>query len=541
MLSFEEVSKRLFAYLHLRFRHRLKIDPDAPLDRYLPSEKARLRLIESVNKLPWVVLGRMQLPARDYLTLAAVALALYRSQPRTTRGWRQQEGKPRTAKKAKKAAKKGVKKAAKKTLMTPVFSKLSGEQRTAPKKAPATGGAGRPRLARGIRYLGRSFEPNDFPELSHFREPHHFDKLYKLKEGSGSDGAVSSPAPPGPPPPPVEIANDDAATRKDLTYTVWFGTSRQPNDASDYRKGFSGKRDTQIHFGFCNVFVPESHLIGSTGSRWWKRLLKGVDDRLKLTNIKGLKESKFWEGVKSELQRLRISDREAVIFIHGYNVSFEDAALRAAQLGTDLSVRGCMAFFSWPSRGKTSLYANDEATIEASEAYIAQFLTDFAERSGASKIHIIAHSMGNRGVLRAVNRIATAAARSTGKVFDQIILAAADVDADTFKQLYKAYNKISRRTTLYASAKDRAVGLSNWLHGYDRVGLTPPVTVLPGIDTVVVTNADVTMLGHGYVAESRGILTDIHALIKNGTPPYKRFGLQARAVHDGLKYWIIGA
>jgi esterase/lipase superfamily enzyme len=40
------------------------------------------------------------------------------------------------------------------------------------------------------------------------------------------------------------------------------------------------------------------------------------------------------------------------------------------------------------------LYANDEATIEASEPYIAQFLTEFAQRSSASKIHIIAHSMG---------------------------------------------------------------------------------------------------------------------------------------------------
>ena len=39
----------------------------------------------------------------------------------------------------------------------------------------------------------------------------------------------------------------------------------------------------------------------------------------------------------------------------------------------------------------------------------------------------------------------------------------------------------------------------------------PPTLVLPGIDTVNVTNADLTMLGHGYVAEARDVLIDMHA------------------------------
>ncbi|QQO16054.1 alpha/beta fold hydrolase [Bradyrhizobium diazoefficiens] len=508
MLSFEEILKRLIA--HLRRRGRFEnIDPNLPLSRYLSKEQTRL-LIEEVRHLPWIQSGKMQLHQRAPTTLAAMALDLYQSQPQRTRIGSLPKGKARASKKAKKAAKKAVKKAAPKSATR------------VPRKATKPA---RPRVYdRGDSQDQASVDPG---------EP------YQMPESSDS-GATSSPAPASPPPLPEEATAGDAITRKDLTYSVWFGTNRKPNDASDYGKGFSGSRDSRMHLGVCKVFVPESHMIGSTGSSWWKRLIKGADDRLKLSDIKALAEAEFWADVTLQLQRLRISDREAVIFIHGYNVSFEDAAIRAAQLGTDLSVRGCMAFYSWPSRGKTSLYSNDEATIEASEQYIAQFLTDFAQRSGASKIHIIAHSMGNRGVLRAVNRIATAAARRTGKAFDQIILAAPDVDADTFKQLYEAYGKISRRTTLYASAKDRAVGLSNWLHGYDRVGLTPPVTVLRGIDTVVVTNADVTVLGHGYVAESRGVLTDIHMLIKHGAPPSKRFGLQAQSQGD-LKYWLIGA
>ena len=230
-----------------------------------------------------------------------------------------------------------------------------------------------------------------------------------------------------------------------------------------------------------------------------------------------------------------------MIFVHGYNVSFEQAALRAAQIGFDLSVRGAMAFFSWPSRGRSRFYTADEATIEASEGAITDFIKDFAQRSGADRVHIIAHSMGNRGVLRAVNRIGAAAQRRTGKPFDQMLLAAADVDAGTFRQLASAYPAVAKRTTLYVSKHDRAVGASHWLHDFPRVGLMPPTVVLPNIDTVNVTDVDLTWLGHGYVADARPVLADMHALIKGNAPPEQRIGLRSTRNERGELYWLIGA
>lgn len=106
-----------------------------------------------------------------------------------------------------------------------------------------------------------------------------------------------------------------------------------------------------------------------------------------------------------------MEERDAVIFVHGYNVSFEEAALRAAQLGFDLGIAGVMAFYSWPSKGSLKGYPADEASIEASEGFIADFLTRMASQSGAARVHIIAHSMGNRGLLRAIDRIASTAAK----------------------------------------------------------------------------------------------------------------------------------
>jgi esterase/lipase superfamily enzyme len=322
-------------------------------------------------------------------------------------------------------------------------------------------------------------------------------------------------------------------------YVVWYGTNRRPHKVSGVTKGYSAERDSKVHYGSCRVYIPESHKIGSLGSSWLKRVWTWTDDRLKLRVIKETSSTSFWQQIAFRLSRLGVAERHAVIFVHGYNVSFNDAALRAAQIGFDLSIKGAMAFFSWPSQGTLGGYMADTATIEASEQDITNFLIDFVTRSGAEAVHIIAHSMGNRGVLRAVNRIAERAQERSHVPFGQIILAAADVDSDTFRQLCGAYARIARRTTLYVSDRDRAVEASHWLHHFPRVGLMPPVYVARGIDTIGVTNVDLTLLGHGYIGDAREVLTDIHQLITTGAPPNQRFGLTEAMTSIGERYWVI--
>jgi esterase/lipase superfamily enzyme len=147
--------------------------------------------------------------------------------------------------------------------------------------------------------------------------------------------------------------------------------------------------------------------------------------------------------------------------------------------------------------------------------------------------------MGNRGVLRAICRITANAEQLSRVRFKQIILAAPDVDVDVFRQLCGAYSIVSARTTLYVCAKDRAVEASGWLHQFPRVGLTPPICVVSGIDTVDVTNVDLTNLGHGYIAEARDVLRDIHDLITHGTAPNRRFGLSPKVTLSGERFWVV--
>lgn len=322
-------------------------------------------------------------------------------------------------------------------------------------------------------------------------------------------------------------------------FRVWFGTNRKPEEGD--KLGFGNKRNRTVSYGYCDVYVPESHKIGEIGSAFIRRLVTRVDDRLKLVRTCAIGADAYWTLLQSQLAATAAGKRHAVVFIHGYNVDFKEAAIRAAQIGYDLGIEGAMAFFSWPSKGTVRGYQADQQTIEASEPAITQFLVDFARKSGADAVHVIAHSMGNRGVLRAVSRIVQDAEQRTGVEFANFILAAPDVDAETFANLASAYADLGKRTTLYISQSDLAVGLSEWFSQYPRVGYAPPVTVLKGIDTVNVTNVDITLLGHSYVADARPVLTDMHALIFEGTPPEQRFGLRQRKTPAGEVYWDVGA
>jgi len=336
---------------------------------------------------------------------------------------------------------------------------------------------------------------------------------------------------------------EEAAPRKDddapRLFSLWYGTNRRPVDPADPAKGYSGERDEKVHHGICKVAVPKSHKIGSIGSSLLGRLLSWEDDRLKLVELSSLAEADYWQRLRAALAEKDADERRALVFIHGFNVGFEEAARRAAQIAADLNVPGIMAFYSWPSRGNVLGYAADEASIEASEPQVTEFLRRIATDSGATRVDVLAHSMGNRALLRSLQNIMQNAQAGQAP-FGQLLLAAPDVDATHFRNLAKAY-QVAQRTTLYVSSRDKALATSGIVHDYPRAGYAPPVMVMQGIDTVEVSNIDLTFLGHGYYAAARDMLHDMHDLIMHGSPPKSRLGLLDVKAPDGEHYWQIGA
>lgn len=328
-------------------------------------------------------------------------------------------------------------------------------------------------------------------------------------------------------------------------YPVWFGTNRKPIDAADPGKGFGAEVDDRLHFGKRIVRIPSSHRVGELGSPLWKRLLLQVDDRITVDPATVLPRDGFERDVRKFLAGLDPSDRNVLVYIHGFNTGFDDAARRAAQLGFDLQVPGITVLYSWPSRGNVSGYLADLSAIEASEAQIADFLIAVSALADRGKVHIIAHSMGNRGLLRALHRATTQAALRAGTRFGQIFLSAPDISVAAFRELATIYPQVAERTTLYVADQDKAIAALEWLsEGGGRVGGAPPVVVLPGIDTVRVHDNSLFRLGHSYFAEEPDVLRDIRALLYWREGPERRrarFGSPVPDDSPGARgAWVIG-
>lgn len=333
----------------------------------------------------------------------------------------------------------------------------------------------------------------------------------------------------------------ETRSEKGWTQTVWYGTNRKPTMVGD-KLTYTSTRDSRTHHGSVNVWVPETHVRGQTGRpfwrRWWDREFRG-DDYLAIQRLTMLPRVTFYAEVQEEVRKGGKS--EALVYIHGFNVDFEEAAIRAAQLGFDLRVPGPTAFFSWPSLGTLSkhAYGADGTMIAESETALVNFLVEFAQKSGAKNVNIIAHSMGNRGLLRSLQRISADAQLRGSVKFNQIILASPDITKETFEQAAQVYAHFSTRTTLYTSNRDIALRFAPWFgETGSRAGYFQPYTVVDGVDTIVVPNFDVDLLGHSDYAQAEALLYDIEALCKHNEDPTSRSRINKTPLEErGRKFW----
>ena len=313
--------------------------------------------------------------------------------------------------------------------------------------------------------------------------------------------------------------------------TTWYGTNRLPVDESNIGLGFENEEGGTVRFGKCLVNVPAGLLTGQTKPGFLKAWIKGTKG-IMVKNIVGMSEQGFWKGVEEELS-VKAKDNSMLLFIHGFWVSFIEAAVRTAQLTYDLKMRHA-AFYSWPSRNSLFGYKADGKTIVKAAPDIADFLRRMQGLASKKEVnlHVIAHSMGNRGLLLAMEQLMTDLPKNFK--LSSIVFAAADVDRGKFIGTLLTARQLAEQISIYASDKDVALWLSRFINGKDRAGTIVPVTLIPGADTIDVSKIDLSKLGHGYVAEARPVITDMHEQMHWAKPPLERSGLMRT---PKLLYW----
>ena len=317
---------------------------------------------------------------------------------------------------------------------------------------------------------------------------------------------------------------------------VYFATNREDTKNTDRAKRYGNGRG-KLAYGAVAVAIPRDHQMGvlETPSIFKLEFRKDPARHVSLESIEVLAKEKW----RSELQQRasRQGKPGLLLFIHGYNVSFSDAAERSGQLAQDLAFPGPTLFFAWPSQGGLAKYIVDEQMAEYSVLDMKALLAELADMAPGGPVYVIAHSMGNRVLTRG---FAELMATDLGKrrSFKEIVLAAPDIDAEVFRREIAPKILVpGPRFTLYSNSNDKALRASDGVHGAPRLGEGGDgITIIRDVDSIDASQIKTDFLGHSYFGDTETLLSDLFHLIRTGDKPENRFRLEPATHRDG-KYW----
>jgi esterase/lipase superfamily enzyme len=300
-----------------------------------------------------------------------------------------------------------------------------------------------------------------------------------------------------------------------------FATDRKRED-DGLIVNFGSTRSTSLTFGAVRVHVPDKHHIGNIELPQ-QHVFLGIQ----LSRETADPEKHFIiterKVIDVETWRKILSKRsdEALVFVHGYNTSFNDSVYRFAQVIYDLQYKGTAILFSWPSMGNLLSYESDRNSALFARAHFIELLNMLERDMGVKKVHILAHSMGNFLVLDALSGYARTSRPPT---IAQLIMAAPDIDADQYTQDVANISSTVSGMTLYASANDAAIKLAHTLaqgkRAADIENGTPMIA--QGVDAIDVSAIGSEVLGvkdHNMFAENRSLIDDISLVLQGKRPP----------------------
>ena len=342
--------------------------------------------------------------------------------------------------------------------------------------------------------------------------------------------------------------------------SVLYGTTRK-RDADRVKNGralatFIGSEaaGTALTLGRAIVTIPIEREIGAIPRPEFNFIFARIalraedpkrDFTLAAVDVTG--ERGFLELLRAQSRQADRFRSQAFVFVHGYNVGFDDAIFRTAQIAHDIGFDGPAITFSWPSRGSTLGYKHDVDAAKGSRDALRRVLELISADSSIASVNLVAHSMGNDPVLEVLGHLGDIR-RAGGATKDlklkEIVLAAPDVSRTVFEQLARKFSaQAGHGITLYASAADKAQLLSKKIAGdIDRAGDVPAggPLVVAGIETIDVSDAGTSFFSsnHSSFADREQLVEDMRRLFQSGQhPPSARFAEFRQAGTAQRRYW----
>ena len=241
-------------------------------------------------------------------------------------------------------------------------------------------------------------------------------------------------------------------------HRIFVATTRARSE--NPREVFDNTRSLSLSFARTDVTVPAIHAPGAI-----ERPKSGLRDPARFFTASEVATYDGKDAFVADLAAtIKARGGRALVFIHGYNTRFDDAVYRLTQLAHDAGYDGAPVLFTWASGGRTVDYIYDRDSATVARDALERTLR-LVEEAGASRIDIIAHSMGNWVTLEALRQLAITGDRDIDGKLGDVVLASPDVDVDVFKSQMKRYGIPDKPFFLMLSRNDRALNISGIIAG----------------------------------------------------------------------------
>jgi len=280
------------------------------------------------------------------------------------------------------------------------------------------------------------------------------------------------------------------------------------------RKGENGAaRDLSTdgaHFSLQMISVPPQHRPGEI-----ERPAFGGADLAKhfaASSHRGLDEESFDNELATHISGRIGSNRDILLYVHGFNTSYDEARFRLAQIVTDGRFGGVPVLFTWPSTNNLLDYEAAKETATASRDALANLLRDLGNVPGVGRIHILAHSMGTWLTMEALRERAISGSPDLNGKLGNVVLAAPDIDINVFRGQLARLD--ASHVSVLVSANDRALSLSRFLAGdRPRLGALDPhksedkaALARLGVKVYDLSNMSDGFINHGMYADAPDVV-----------------------------------
>ena len=270
------------------------------------------------------------------------------------------------------------------------------------------------------------------------------------------------------------------------------------------------------------ISAPPDHRIGQL-----ERPSIGAPDPEKhfaLMSRRGLDEAGFQAELASHLSGRIGSNRDILLYVHGFNTSYDESRFRLAQIVEDGRFGGVPVLFTWPSTNNLLDYAAAKESATVSRDALAKLIRQLTETPGVGRVHILAHSMGAWLTMEALRQDAIAGSPALAEKLGDVMLAAPDIDLNVFRQQLARLD--ASHVFVLVAANDRALSLARTLTGdRQRLGAMDPTNPADraalaalGVRVYDLTREADIFIGHGAYADAPDALRTIGAQIAAPRP-----------------------